>query len=607
MKRICLSFFLVLSIACFSAAQTPVTPPSVQPQHVPPPQRVGPPIVPKQVYIFLYSRFTDHVNLDLTEDRLRRVLPMIEKYRKQHPEAHVSATILFSGASSEALAQRNAATGIKDFVLGYKKRGIIEIGYDGNDEPTYDHRPMVHLIDTKPYKERWMERASEDEKFLSEGRDPLTGDPKPGSVGGLKAMQQVFGEAACITGVSVGEERLQPVTNPHMHSQGPTYPVRPEIGDWEVVPLLRKYNTEAILFGIPATNTALIPGFGGSIREIGRILSPVPESSPELFWADDVLRTSESAGSGDRVFHGYDGPDAIKDFTTKLDRSKLRIIHMELGSDIDYLKPDFTKTPFSPSLTYAYAHPDNPKVPAEDRLSADEVNAAFAKEESSLDWLITGFFTANTGSRFVSSGDLRRMTPPSSGYTISIDSLRTSVKDALANFEQSTYLPPFIPVGNQYLSLAEAFQVMTDALAEFSRTGKLPKNVHVDRVYGPIGLPLGHGPNIGEVTVASVAKVCAQLAPGLHDDTGYPMPKNTIPPVVAVDEIRMNGAQFFRLMAQALQDPTPETKLQVKMRYMFPGTAEVFPKTRALEDVGATWTFKPAPLQLPAVTSTGTR
>jgi hypothetical protein len=148
---------------------------------------------------------------------------------------------------------------------------------------------------------------------------------------------------------------------------------------------------------------------------------------------------------------------------------------------------------------------------------------------------------------------------------------------------------------------------MTDALAEFSRTGKLPQTVQVDRVYGPIGLPLGHGPNVGDVTVASVAKVCAQLDAGLHDDTGYPMPKNTVPNVLTVDGIRMNAAQFFRLMGQALQDPTPEATLKVKMTYTFPGTAEIFPKTRALEDVGATWTFKPAPLAMPAVSSASNR
>jgi hypothetical protein len=82
----------------------------------------------------------------------------------------------------------------------------------------------------------------------------------------------------------------------------------------------------------------------------------------------------------------------------------------------------------------------------------------------------------------------------------------------------------------------------------------------------------------------------------LHDDSGYPMPKNTIPPMLTVDGIKMNAAQFLRLMAQALQDPSPEKTLQVRMDYMLTGAAQVFPKARNLEDVGATWTFKPAPL-----------
>jgi hypothetical protein len=111
-------------------------------------------------------------------------------------------------------------------------------------------------------------------------------------------------------------------------------------------------------------------------------------------------------------------------------------------------------------------------------------------------------------------------------------------------------------------------------------------------------MPGGHGPNIGEVTVASVAKQCAKIEASLHDDTANPMPTNTIPPILAVDGIRVNAAQFLRLMAQALVDPTPTAKVNVRMTYMFPGTAQIFPKTRSLEDTGATWTFKPAPLDI---------
>lgn len=550
------------------------------------------------VYIYLYASISDHVNLDITEDRLHRLLPMIERYRTEHPEAHISATLLFSGAASEALAKSNPKTGITDFVLGYKKRGVIEVGYDGTDEPTYEHRPLVSLTPRENSHDRWLQRASVDEKFLTEGRDPLTGDPRPGTVGGLKAMQQVFGEASCITGATVGEQRLDPKADPKMPGAGVTPSVKPEVGDWEIVPILRRYNTNAILFGLPNTNPAHIPGFNGSVTGIGRIMSPVPEASPELFWADNYLRSSESGFGGVHVIYGYQGAAGVKDFTDKLDRSKIRIIHMELGSEKDYLKPDFAKTPLSPTLTYAYAHPDNPKLPSEDRLSADQVNAAYATEDAALTWLIANYFPANSGSRFVSNSELKRMTPASSGYSISVDALRAALKETLADWGINTYPPPFVKVGDQFLSLAETFQVLTDALSELDTTGKLPQSVHVAGVYGPIGMPGGHGPNVGEVTVASIAKMCTQFKTRLHDETADPMPKNTIPSILSVDGVGMNSAQFLRLMVQAMVDPTPESKINVRMTYMFPGTAQILPKTRALEDTGATWTFKPAPLQI---------
>ncbi len=144
-------------------------------------------------------------------------------------------------------------------------------------------------------------------------------------------------------------------------------------------------------------------------------------------------------------------------------------------------------------------------------------------------------------------------------------------------------------------------------LAEWSRTGKLPHSVRVVGVYGPLRMALGHGPNIGDATVASVAKACTGLTAGLHDDSGNPMPKNTVPELVTVDGTTINAAQFLRLMAHALADPTPDKRLTVRMTYMTAGPASVFPKTRPLEDVGATWTFKPAPLAIPSVSSAGNR
>src|SRR5579863_5413620 len=117
------------------------------------------------VYVYLTARIFDHVNLDMTEDRLRRILPMVEKYRKAHPEAHVSATIMFDGAVSRALSARNTQTHIVDFVRNYISRGVIEAGYDGSAEPTFINRPLIQLLQTKTAEERWQARVEAANKF----------------------------------------------------------------------------------------------------------------------------------------------------------------------------------------------------------------------------------------------------------------------------------------------------------------------------------------------------------------------------------------------------------------------------------------------------------
>jgi hypothetical protein len=524
------------------------------------------------VYVFLHARVTDHVNIELSEDRLRRLLPMLERYGKEHPEYHVSATILFSGAISQALADRNAQTGIKDFVLDYVHRGVIELGYDGTDEPTYQRRPVPDLSKTKTAEERWLARGMAVERFMTEGRNPWTGGPQPGVTGGLKKMQEIFGEAVCVTGLTE------------------------ELGsDSEVVQHLSRYNTKAIMFGIPEANPTHIPGYRGSVLGFTREMSPIPESSPELYWQDNVLRSSEIGDPVSRVVVGDEGAKAIKSVLSKLDRSRIHIIHVELASERMYVHPG----PLYPPLKYAYENSERPPLPPTMLRDLDDVNAAYAKEEGLMKWLVEDFFPANQGSRFVSSTYLKQLTPSSTGFGLSVENLRAALGDLLKLWGNDTNLRDYIRVEGRYLSLADMFQVMTDALAELHRIGKLPQSVRVVQVYGPVELPDDHGPTSGEVTVASVARTCTGIADRLHDNTWNPIPKNVIPSRLTIDGLNINAAQFLRLMAEALVTPSPETKLQVKMTYAFSIPAFEFPKLRE-SDLGGTWTFKPAPLNIPS-------
>ncbi|HEY6293911.1 MAG TPA: hypothetical protein VI455_20340 [Terriglobia bacterium] len=580
-----------------------------------PPDQAAPTGGPNQpVYVYLYSRFTDHVNLELEEARLHRLLPALEKYRQDHPEAHVCATILFSGAMSRALAEANAKTGIKDYVLDFVRRGVIELGYDGTDEPTYEKRPVVDFSAAKTPEDRWLARETAAKELLTERRDPLTGAPQPGTSGGLTEMQEVFGNAVVINltlnvaspfGATPGGAVTKAGERAPGAPPGSGVSLIPEVGDdRELAEQILQYSPGAIMFGLPEANPAHLPGFWASEAGFGRLVSPVPNSSPELYWQDNILRSTEGSDEVVRLVHGYDGVDGLKKVLSTTARSRVRIVHVEFGSEQDYVQPWWTKQGHAP-LRYAYDHTEHPQLPPETVRPAPGVDAAFEKEDAAMKWLLEEFFPANPGSRFVSSTNLKEMTPPSTGFSVSIDGLRIALADMLRSWGNDTFPPPHLVADGHYLSLADLFQVMTDAFAEQDRTGKLPQSVQVVQVYGPLRTLMGHGPNAGEVTVADVARACAEIAPRLHDQTGAPVPKNFIPSAITVGGVNVNAAQFLRLMAAALVTPSQDAKLRVKMTYLFPGTAELTPKTRPMTEMGGAWTIKPAPLELPSASGSG--
>jgi hypothetical protein len=561
------------------------------------------------VYVYLYAKVTDHVHLDMTEDRLRHILPAVERYRKAHPEAHPSATILFSGAVSKALQDHNSQTHILDFVKDYIGRGVIEVGYDGTDEPTYDVRPTLKLNTAQPPQDRWKLRQTVADQFLTEERDPLTGAPANGT-GGLKEMQEVFGKASTIKGLDLALEAYRPPPKvkrtpiapgtaiPTAAEFGPRTGVFREAGgDTETLQMLAKYNTSAIMFGVPATNPAQLPGFTQESTHFGQLMAPIAATAPELYWQDYVLRISEAAPPV-RAVKAADGVEIMKTVLDKANRTTLQVVQVELGAADDYLKPEFARSVPNAAVKYAYDHPQAPQLPPDVLRSADEVNAAWSKEDGLLKWLTEDFFPNNSGSQFVSGSGLSKMAGPSTGFTVSTESLRNELADALKKLGNDTHPFDFVRVDGHYLSLAELFQVLTDELAEFHKTGKLPQSVQAVKVYGPFRLVTGHGPNVGEVTAGDIESLCADIAGPLHDGTSVGVPTNSIPPLLKLDGMEVNPAQMLRLMALALANPAPETKIPVRMLYMLGEVGTILPKTRILYDVGFVWTVKPAPLAI---------
>ena len=226
--------------------------------------------------------------------------------------------------------------------------------------------------------------------------------------------------------------------------------------------------------------------------------------------------------------------------------------------------------------------------------------AAYQKEDALIRWLLEDYFAANPGSRFVSSTDLLHMTPASTGFSVSVEKLRAALAEILKEAwdPNTTYPPMYLLADGHYLSLADLYQVLTDAFAEFDRTGQFPQTVKVAKIYGPVPLSQDRGTHNGEVAVASIAKVCATFAGTLHETSWSPLPKNRVPSRVMIDGMDLNSGQFLRLMSEGLVKASKDAKIPVRMTQTLSISGWSVPTTRVQEDQGASWTYKPAPLKV---------
>jgi hypothetical protein len=127
------------------------------------------------VYFYVFARIDDHINREISEERLRRTLDLVERLRsKQRPEG-LSCTILISGAMAEALAEWNGSDGLLDRLRRMKRDGAIEVGYFGANEPTYTSRPGPGYRNRRDADEWWTARSNAAQSILTDGRDGQAG------------------------------------------------------------------------------------------------------------------------------------------------------------------------------------------------------------------------------------------------------------------------------------------------------------------------------------------------------------------------------------------------------------------------------------------------
>jgi hypothetical protein len=365
-------------------------------------------------------------------------------------------------------------------------------------------------------------------------------------------------------------------------------------------------NSDATLPGVLEDVPHLDFYYDDWIPVFSKNLTASADTSPDIYWQENRLRISERSDKPSKVLDAADGSKELREYLEKLDRSKIRVVQIQIGNDKGYLQPTYRNYLIYPPRNYAAKHPQAPKLPADAFAKEADVAAFFAKQQDAIGYVLGEFLAKNQNSRVVASGDLLRMTAPSAGYRVPSAGLRHVMADVDKSWGEDTFAPKYVKVDDHYLSLAQTFQVLADALVERHRTGKLPESVEVLNVYGPIDMPAGSGAPKGAVSASEVILAAVYILPAFYEKGWSPVTRNAVPGQVQVGQLSVNAAQYLRLMIAAFLSDDTAAKLTVRPSEMIWGREAVAIRTRPVEQMGTIWTIKPATLQL-SQTASATR
>ncbi|MBI4659251.1 MAG: hypothetical protein HY735_10455 [Verrucomicrobia bacterium] len=488
---------------------------------------------PLPVYVYLFAHYEDHINLELSEWRIKEVMGILREARSAHPKL-VAAVGEFYGADSETFQQRNQESGIVDLIRRCMAEGWYDAGYHGAHEPIY---ATTQRAARGMAGKSWSEIYTATRAFYTAHRDLKTGEADLSRQGGVASMQQVFGSATVLSGAPgmtdpPGMLALNDLTGCRVHfgftDQGPAM-----------------FNREYI----PA------------VLEIRQAVSPTPETSPDVFWFMGSLITSAHPVSREIGVIGSETPTRVVAAKfDRLDRTRVAVPHMIYGTKFIYARASPTEYAYGgaerippPFRTIRQSHGTDFRLPPELIFPEAERKQKIENLRQNLDWLLRRFFPASPGSRFVGNRLLADLTMPYAGDSLSLAELDRAGESLLQGW---TNRPPnFTTTGKRYLTLAQTFKLLATALREHAERSSLPATVQTDMTYGPIGTwpEIVRGAE-QEIGVRAVIAAAARISFGTERKRGSTEPPdNRVPLNVTVDGQTMHAAQFLRLMGEVYQ------------------------------------------------------
>ncbi|MBF0368126.1 MAG: hypothetical protein HQL52_01610 [Magnetococcales bacterium] len=517
------------------------------------------------LYLFLFTHTEDHINHTLSEERFQRLLPTVTDLSRDYPDLTPSWTLAFMGADAETLAERHPETGLLKVLQGEdaSQGGVLHFGYHGAHEPTYTNNALTSLEGDQADWERTVQGAL---AYLTLGKDPLLGGVDPSRTGGVKKVEEVWGEIQVVSGLAL---------------------------DQALVFTLDRLLGDFVMFGFPDHGPLSNPDYGAALKRLISRLTPEHRTPAGLFWMNGHLRINDGNPlDGVGALNLIESSETLAGELALLDPARLQVINAHLASKYLYAKESPTD--------YAYDHPEAPELTEADLWSEEAREGRYQTTAANLKYLAAEMLSGMDGSRFVSPRDLVDLFVDESGEEIPLERVERVARALLQTVDGA--LPDFVVARGYYYSLAECWSLLVQALATYDKLGELPDGVLLKPVYGP----LASTPAISQSRLVAMSDLL-QAAQGeslkLEAGSGFPMPQNIIPAQVTLPGGNINAAEYLQAVARVLVrisewSPESESGLGGMVRVApLAGVAGIHELLVAVQEPrypGTSWTLKPA-------------
>ena len=514
------------------------------------------------LYLLLFAHTEDPFNHARSEERYERIVPILERLDREHPEANLSWLVQLQGSDARTVWERNPSTGVADLLRRAADEGVVHFGYHGWHDPTYLSKP-TRLLNARS---TFAEMSSAVDDWITCHRDLSSGACVEPGAGGVLEIEAHFGPVEVVSGLGLGAQGV---------------PVEMGPGRYAV----RQHLPEQIVgFGLPDHGGLVTPTFTAAVEELMGTLTPGDRSSRSAFWANGGIKLNGASWVASTTINAQDGPDALDAALAGIDRSRPHIMNLGLGTKYLYTSPRWSPT------VYGYANPDAPELPPEGLQSDAQIEQNYRDVEATLEHLVADLVGDERAIYIVTPADIAEHVAPPTRWEVTRDELASIAQDLVDRWGAEP--PSYASDGEEYYSLRDAMGLLAVAITDGGDA-----SLRVPTWYGPFEA----APSAGALSVAraSVRDLASRVAAEVRatSPTRQPTPPNLMSSSYLVDGRSLNAAQALHALAReylAEREATAPSSIDVPSTEPTPATLAPLTTLHCLDCVGTAWSLSPA-------------